>query len=55
MSGRRLRLNRGVVLLLVSCALPLVGQELRNPGIFQQYSVPPSSTLGFYASEAGKQ
>ncbi len=43
---------------LVSVALlttPLFAQNPHNPGIFQQYSAPVSSTLRFLASEEGKQ
>ena len=45
----------GLVLSLAAfCATSLLAQNPRNPGIFQQYSAPPSSTLGFLASDAGK-
>jgi hypothetical protein len=36
-------------------ATNLFAQNPRNPGIFKQWTAPPSSTLAYFASEAGKQ
>jgi hypothetical protein len=45
-----------LLLLVVTLALPGFAQMTSpNPGIFQSYSVPPSSGLGLLASEQGKQ
>ena len=55
MFSRRSLFADGVLMLLVLCATQLLAQNPQNPGVFQKYSAPPSSTLGFLASEAGKR
>lgn len=55
MSSRRIFFTQSLLMLLAIGAIPLFAQDPRNPGIFQKYSAPPSSTLGFLASEGGKQ
>ncbi|MGC2111321.1 MAG: hypothetical protein WA655_17535 [Candidatus Korobacteraceae bacterium] len=41
--------------LVMLSATGLFAQNPRNPGIFKQWTAPPSSTLAYFASEAGKQ
>lgn len=55
MCARRTRFTPATLILAAVLATPSLAQNPRNPGIFQQYSAPVSSSLGFLASEAGKQ
>lgn len=55
MSSRGTLLSRAVLTLLFLCAVQMLAQNPQNPGIFQKYSAPPSSTLGFFASDSGKR
>jgi hypothetical protein len=52
---RRILFTQALLMSLAMGATSLLAQNPRNPGIFQGYSAPMSSTLRFFASEAGKQ
>ena len=55
-SSCRALVTSGILWLAVLCATTLVAQNTpNNPGIFQGYKTPVSSTLRFWASEQGKQ
>ena len=55
MFSRRILFTHALLLSAAVVATPLLAQNPRNPEMFQQYTAPVSSTLGFLASEAGKE
>ena len=52
--SRRTFFGQVLLALLTLSAIQGIAQD-RNPGIFQGYSAPPSSSMRFLASDAGKQ
>ena len=54
MKSGRMLVTTVVLLLMALWASQALAQKPQNPGIFQPYSAPVSSTLRFWASDAGK-